>query len=42
MPLYHRQSYAAIQPWVVGYKPSLMYNAERYTDVDIDVAEKKK
>lgn len=41
IPLYHRKSYAVSQPWVTGYEPSLMYNANRYTTVDIDLSKKK-
>jgi peptide/nickel transport system substrate-binding protein/oligopeptide transport system substrate-binding protein len=40
--LYHRKSYVVVQPWVKGYKPSLMYNSGRFEDVDIDQALKAK
>ncbi|MBX7244783.1 MAG: ABC transporter substrate-binding protein [Candidatus Sumerlaeaceae bacterium] len=37
---YHRRTYNISQPWVQNYKPAIMYNADRYTDVDIDLAKK--
>lgn len=33
IPLFHRKSYYAVQPNVVGWKPALMYNADRFLDV---------
>lgn len=42
VPMYHRKSFYVVQPWVIGFKPALMYNAMRYTDVDIDLERKKK
>jgi ABC-type transport system substrate-binding protein len=35
VPLYHRKTYAIVQPWVTGFQPALMYNANRYTEVDL-------
>jgi ABC-type transport system substrate-binding protein len=35
IPLYHRKTFAVTQPWVQGFKPALMYNANRYTEVDL-------
>ncbi|MCX7717761.1 MAG: ABC transporter substrate-binding protein [Candidatus Sumerlaeaceae bacterium] len=39
--LYHRRSYVMVQPWVTGYKPAIMYNADRFTEVDVDLAKKR-
>jgi ABC-type transport system substrate-binding protein len=39
--LYHRRSYIMVQPWILGYRPAIMYNAERFTDVDVDLARKR-
>jgi ABC-type transport system substrate-binding protein len=35
IPLYHRKTYAITQPWVKGFQPALMYNANRYIEVDL-------
>jgi ABC-type transport system substrate-binding protein len=35
IPLYHRKTFAVIQPWVQGFEPALMFNANRYTSVDL-------
>lgn len=40
--LYHRKSFAITQPWVLNYTPHLLYNADRFTDVNIDLAKKKR
>ena len=37
VPVYHRKSFVAIQPWVKGFVSELMINAAKYTDVDIDL-----
>lgn len=37
---FHRKSFTVVQPWVTGYEPSLMLNAERLTDIDIDLTKK--
>lgn len=40
VPLYHRKSYTAVQPWVKNFSPELMVNAAKATDLDIDLAKK--
>jgi ABC-type transport system substrate-binding protein len=40
VPLYHRKSYTAVQPWVKNFEPALMMNATKATGLDIDLARK--
>lgn len=40
--LWHRMSYQLQQPWITGYEPSAMYNAEKYVHVGVDTALKAK
>jgi ABC-type transport system substrate-binding protein len=40
VPLYHRKSYTAVQPWVKNFTPELMVNAAKATDIDIDLSAK--
>lgn len=42
IPTYHRTSYVAVQPWVKNYKPTLMPNAMKFLNVEIDLEAKKK
>lgn len=38
--LYHMKNYIINQPWVKGFVPSLMINADKFVDVDIDLSRK--
>lgn len=36
--LFHRKMYYAVQPWVRGWTPAVMYNADRFTSVSLNTA----
>lgn len=36
--LYHRKTFTVVQPWVTGFRPAIMYNADRFLDVDVDMS----
>lgn len=38
--MWHRKVFEVVQPWVKNYHSSIMYNAHRFTGVDIDMSQR--